>query len=44
MGYDNERPKGDHRHAGGIERVYRFTDVETLVRDFLTDVARWRAK
>lgn len=43
VGYDNERPKGDHRHVGGIERAYRFTDVETLVRDFLTDVARWRA-
>jgi hypothetical protein len=44
VGYDNERPKGDHRHVGGIERAYRFTDVATLVRDFLADVARWRAK
>lgn len=39
----NERPKGDHRHVGGREERYRFTDVETLVRDFLADVARRRS-
>ena len=44
VGYDNERPKGDHRHVGGIERAYRFTDVTTLVRDLLADVTRCRAK
>ena len=43
VSYDNERPKGDHRHAGGREERYRFTDVETLVRDFLADVARRRS-
>ena len=43
VSYDNERPKGDHRHVGGREERYRFTDVETLVRDFLADVARRRS-
>lgn len=44
LGYDNERQKGDHRHLEGRERRYRFTNVETLVRDFLADVERWRTK
>ena len=25
VGYDNERPKGDHRHVDGVEEPYRFT-------------------
>lgn len=44
VGYDNERPKGDHRHVAGREEPYAFTDVETLVRDFLADVQRWRSR
>ena len=44
VGYDNERPKGDHRHLGSREQTYVFTDVETLIRDFLTDVERWRSR
>ena len=44
VAYDNERPKGDHRHLEGLEQRYKFTDVETLVRDFLADVERWRSK
>jgi hypothetical protein len=44
VGYDNERPKGDHRHVGKREESYVFTDVETLIRDFLADVERWRSK
>ena len=45
VGYDNERTKGDHRHIqGGGEEPYLFKDVETLVRDFLADVERWRSK
>ena len=43
VGYDNERPKGDHRHIGKSEGPYVFTDVETLVRDFLADVSRQRS-
>jgi hypothetical protein len=40
VGYDNERGKGDHRHLGPIETPYRFVDVDTLIRDFLSDVER----
>lgn len=38
VGYDNERGKGNHKHIGGRELGYRFTDVDNLVRDFLRDV------
>jgi hypothetical protein len=44
VGYDNERPKGDHRHLEDSEASYRFINVEILVRDFLADVERWRSK
>jgi Family of unknown function (DUF6516) len=44
VAYDNERPKGDHRHLEGREERYVFTNVEVLVRDFLADVQRWRSK
>ncbi|MGH8656815.1 MAG: toxin-antitoxin system TumE family protein [Gammaproteobacteria bacterium] len=40
--YDNERGKGDHRHWGDCEEPYRFADIETLIADFLNDVARAR--
>jgi hypothetical protein len=38
VGYDNERGKGDHRHLGGTEKLYRFKDVPTLLEDFMRDV------
>jgi hypothetical protein len=38
VGYDNERGKGDHRHLGDREAPYAFVDVQTLLRDFWTDV------
>jgi hypothetical protein len=38
VGYDNERPKGDHKHIRGGETPYVFTTVEQLVADFLADV------
>jgi hypothetical protein len=38
VGYDNERGKGDHKHLGGRQYKYRFTDIDTLVGDFLRDV------
>lgn len=38
VGYDNERGKGDHRHIGRVQAPYAFTDVATLLRDFLRDV------
>ena len=39
--YDNERGKGDHRHATNGESVYVFSTPEQLMIDFETDVARW---
>jgi hypothetical protein len=42
VGYDNERVKGDHRHRDGREEIYEFKDVETLIRDFLSDVEERR--
>ncbi|MDP2810929.1 MAG: DUF6516 family protein [Rhodocyclaceae bacterium] len=40
--YDNERGKGDHRHAGGVEAAYDFTSLEDLLADFERDVTNWR--
>ncbi|MCC6474303.1 MAG: hypothetical protein IT514_11210 [Burkholderiales bacterium] len=40
--YDNESGKGDHRHYSGEEQPYEFSSVETLVQDFLADVAKMR--
>ena len=42
--YDNEAGKGDHRHAGGQERAYRFESIEKLLVDFERDIARWRGE
>ncbi len=42
--YDNEIGKGDHRHYGSRGPSYRFVDVETLVRDFLADIAKLRGE
>jgi len=44
VGYDNERGKGDHRHRREIEEPYRFTTVDQLMSDFLTDVAEERER
>jgi hypothetical protein len=43
IGYDNERPKGDHRHYGQREEAYLFTTVEQLMSDFLDDVTHHRS-
>lgn len=43
IGYDNERPKGGHRHEDGKEENYAFTGPEKLIDDFLADVARLRS-
>jgi hypothetical protein len=42
--FDNESGKGDHKHVGGQEKSYRFTDVETLVADFLVEIEKARRK
>ena len=44
VGYDNERKKGDHRHLAGREERYLFSDVETLIADFLSDVRHARGE
>ncbi|HLO24897.1 MAG TPA: DUF6516 family protein [Geobacteraceae bacterium] len=40
--FDNERGKGDHRHGIGREEPYHFSDVDTLVADFLADIRQAR--
>lgn len=44
IGFDNERGKGDHRHAGDKESAYVFVDVPTLIRDFIEAVKLQRSK
>ena len=39
--YDNEVDKGDHRHFGSKESVYRFTTPDRLLADLQRDMARW---
>jgi hypothetical protein len=43
IGLDNERGKGDHWHLAGVERPYRFVDVDRLIDDFIAEVERWRS-
>jgi hypothetical protein len=40
--YDNERGKGDHRHANGGEAPYCFVSLAQLLEDFRRDVETWR--
>ena len=40
--YDNEKGKGDHRHAINREEPYQFKNVERLVADFLSDITTAR--
>ena len=42
--YDNETGKGDHRYTKDREEQYRFTDVETLLADFLADIEKARRR
>ena len=42
VGYDNERPKGDHCHMSGKEMPYEFSTVDQLVGDFLAAVRKRR--
>ena len=44
MRYDNETGKGDHRHSKDQEEQYHFTDVETLLADFLADIEKARRR
>jgi len=38
VGYDNERPKGDHCHRDNIEEAYVFESPEKLIADFLAEI------
>jgi hypothetical protein len=40
VGFDNERGKGDHCHLDGQEQPYTFTDIDTLLDDFLREVEK----
>jgi len=40
--YDNERGKGDHRHANNVEEAYQFVSISQLLDDFQHDVETWR--
>ena len=42
--FDNESGKGDHKHVSGREEDYRFSNVETLVAEFLAEIAKARRK
>lgn len=39
IGYDNHEQKGDHRHYRAGTSPYVFRSIDTLVDDFLADVA-----
>jgi len=39
--YDNERGKGDHRHANNVEEAYQFVSISQLLDDFQHDVETW---
>jgi hypothetical protein len=39
VSFDNERGKGDHWHAGDIERPYHFSAVSRLLEDFDAAIA-----
>jgi hypothetical protein len=39
--YDNERGKGDHLHYLSREVPYTFSDLDTLLEDFLRDVTQF---
>ncbi len=44
IGYDNERPKGDHYHRDNVETSYQFVSPERLIDDFLNAVNEIRSQ
>ena len=42
--YDNETGKGDHRHFKGEEEQYHFSSVGQLIKDFQSDIDKFREK
>lgn len=39
--FDNEAGKGDHKHVGGVESVFAFSDPDRLMTDFQAEIERW---
>jgi allantoicase len=44
LGYDNERGKGDHRHADGRETAYAFTSIDALLMRFVVEIEALRRR
>ena len=42
IGYDNSEGKGDHRHYGKREEIYKFKGIDRLFDDFYNDIRRMR--
>lgn len=42
IGYDNAEGKGDHRHIGDKEIIYKFKSMDKLFQDFKRDIKRFR--
>ena len=42
VGFDNERGKGDHKHVLGVQYLYIFRDLPTLLDDFEAEVVAIR--
>ena len=40
--YDNDAGKGDHKHKGEKEILYRFVSPQVLLNDFWHEVDNWR--
>lgn len=40
IGYDNAESKGDHVHHRTKTKPYLFKDIESLIRDFHSDIAK----
>src|SRR5258708_11615085 len=38
IGYDNQRGKGDHPHARGAQRAYKFQSIDRLLAGFVARV------
>ncbi|MBI5098799.1 MAG: hypothetical protein HZB30_06125 [Nitrospirae bacterium] len=42
IGYDNAESKGDHKHYKAHESSYEFINVDTLIKDFYSDVEKFK--
>ncbi len=42
VGFDNEKPKGNHQHLDDKETAYQFSNVDQLVADFRGAVRKRR--